>query len=93
MKSGHMKSGRELLQTDPSACSPGMQLALVTLACEGICSADRPTGTCGCDFSNWFENLAKYYISFQRKNAGLYCTGCTWAPIFYLVYEHTVGAT
>lgn len=31
MKSGHRKSGRELLQTDSGVHSPGMQLALVTL--------------------------------------------------------------
>lgn len=82
MKSGDVKRGRELLQTDPGGHSHGTQLAGVGLACECLCSAHRTAGACRCDFSNWFENLAKHYLRFQRKNAEVYCAGCTWSLVF-----------
>lgn len=82
MKSGDVKRGRELLQTDPGGHSHSTQLAGVGLARECLCSAHRTAGACRCDFSNWFENLAKHYLRFQRKNAEVYCAGCTWCRLY-----------
>jgi len=52
LKSGDVKRGRLLLQTDPSVCSHGVQLALVILAHAHVCSTQFCRYLQVCDFSN-----------------------------------------